>query len=280
MAKAKTATAKAANGKAKKDVQEAVKPVKKPAVQVSDDSDSDVPPPAQKIVAKGKATPAAAPTKAPAKKSAPPPQEDSDDDDDSDEEEPAKPAPKPAANGAAAKAKKQKDDTGKAVPKPATPAAAAAVTDRETGRPRGFGYVEFENASAAAKAAKTLNGSDMDGRQIKVEVATPRAERAPGGGGGEGDPEGTTVFIKGFDSSQPEDDIKAALEEAFAECGQVKSIRLPSDRESGTLKGIGYVEFESVEAKNKAVELSGSEVAGGYLTVDGNVKPRTPYDGS
>ncbi|GFH27839.1 hypothetical protein HaLaN_26223, partial [Haematococcus lacustris] len=32
----------------------------------------------------------------------------------------------------------------------------------------------------------------MDGRQIKVEVATPRAERAPGGGGGEGDPEGTT----------------------------------------------------------------------------------------
>lgn len=46
--------------------------------------------------------------------------------------------------------------------------------------------------------------------------------------------------------------------------------------QAGCLKGMGYVEFSSVEEKNKAWELNGSEIAGGSLYVDGNVRPRTP----
>ncbi len=52
-----------------------------------------------------------------------------------------------------------------------------AATDRETGRPRGFGYVDFETPEAAAKAAAALNQSDMEGRSIKVEVAQPRGQQ-------------------------------------------------------------------------------------------------------
>jgi hypothetical protein len=41
--------------------------------------------------------------------------------------------------------------------------------------------------------------------------------------------------VRGFDSSQAEDDVRAALQEAFGECGNILSVRLPSDREAGKL---------------------------------------------
>ncbi len=43
--------------------------------------------------------------------------------------------------------------------------------------------------------------------------------------------------------------VRAALQEAFGDCGEVKNIRLPSDRESGSLKGFAYIEFATTEAK-------------------------------
>ena len=58
---------------------------------------------------------------------------------------------------------------------------ANVVTDRETGRSRGFGFVEFETDEAAAKAAEAMNDTELGGRRIRVNEATPR-----GGGGGGG----------------------------------------------------------------------------------------------
>jgi RNA recognition motif-containing protein len=60
------------------------------------------------------------------------------------------------------------------------------VTDRETGQPRGFGFVEMANDAEGEKAIATLNGTDLDGRTLNVNVARPKAERAGGGGGGFG----------------------------------------------------------------------------------------------
>ena len=48
------------------------------------------------------------------------------------------------------------------------------ITDRETGRPRGFAFVEMEEASAAADAIRALDGSDLGGRNIKVDEAQDR----------------------------------------------------------------------------------------------------------
>ena len=56
------------------------------------------------------------------------------------------------------------------------------ITDRETGRSRGFGFVEMEDASAADDAMRALDGSDMGGRTLKVNEAKDR-ERGGGGGG-------------------------------------------------------------------------------------------------
>jgi cold-inducible RNA-binding protein len=58
------------------------------------------------------------------------------------------------------------------------------VTDRDTGRSRGFGFVEMTNASEADKAIATLNGSDLGGRTLTINEAKPKAERPRGGGGG------------------------------------------------------------------------------------------------
>jgi RNA recognition motif-containing protein len=52
---------------------------------------------------------------------------------------------------------------------------AQVVTDRDTGRSRGFGFVEMESADAAAKAIEALNGKDVDGRQLTVNLAKERS---------------------------------------------------------------------------------------------------------
>jgi RNA recognition motif-containing protein len=59
------------------------------------------------------------------------------------------------------------------------------ITDRETGRPRGFAFVEMSEESAAKDAISALDGSDMGGRNIKVNEAQDR-QRGGGGGGGRG----------------------------------------------------------------------------------------------
>jgi RNA recognition motif-containing protein len=58
----------------------------------------------------------------------------------------------------------------------------ALITDRETGRPRGFGFVEMDD-SAAQAAMSALDGSEMDGRALRVNEAH---DRRGGGGGGRG----------------------------------------------------------------------------------------------
>jgi RNA recognition motif-containing protein len=63
------------------------------------------------------------------------------------------------------------------------------MMDRETGRPRGFGFVTMSTVEEAQKAIEALSGKDVDGRALTVNVAKPREERAPrsgGGGGGRG----------------------------------------------------------------------------------------------
>lgn len=63
---------------------------------------------------------------------------------------------------------------------------AAVITDRDSGQSKGFGFVEMADSNSARKAITAMDGSDLDGRQIKVNEARPRAERPSGGGGGGG----------------------------------------------------------------------------------------------
>jgi cold-inducible RNA-binding protein len=60
---------------------------------------------------------------------------------------------------------------------------ATVVSDRETGQTKGFGFVEMGNEASARAAIAGLNGTEMDGRAIRVNEAQPRTERSGGGNG-------------------------------------------------------------------------------------------------
>jgi RNA recognition motif-containing protein len=60
------------------------------------------------------------------------------------------------------------------------------ITDRETGRARGFGFVEMAADEEADKAIEKFNQHELDGRQLTVNEARPRQDRGGGGGGGGG----------------------------------------------------------------------------------------------
>jgi cold-inducible RNA-binding protein len=60
------------------------------------------------------------------------------------------------------------------------------MTDRVSGRPRGFAFVTMASDEEAQKAMNAMNGASLDGRNLTVNVARPREERSGGGGGGGG----------------------------------------------------------------------------------------------
>ena len=67
-----------------------------------------------------------------------------------------------------------------------TVASAKVITDRETGRSKGFGFVEFENDDEGKKAESEMNGKDVGGRSITVNEARPKQPRDNNRGGGGG----------------------------------------------------------------------------------------------
>jgi cold-inducible RNA-binding protein len=60
----------------------------------------------------------------------------------------------------------------------------SVVMDRETGQPRGFAFVEMSSASEAQKAVNELNGKELQGRSLRVDIAQERQRGGGGGGGG------------------------------------------------------------------------------------------------
>ncbi len=65
-------------------------------------------------------------------------------------------------------------------------ASANVITDRDTGRSKGFGFVEMGSDQEAKAAISALHGKDIDGRSLTVNEARPREERSGGFGGGRG----------------------------------------------------------------------------------------------
>ena len=59
----------------------------------------------------------------------------------------------------------------------------SVVTDRETGRARGFGFVEMSSDDEAGRAIAALNGRELDGRALNINEARPKEDRGGGGGG-------------------------------------------------------------------------------------------------
>ncbi|KAJ5885132.1 hypothetical protein N7495_009642 [Penicillium taxi] len=156
------------------------------------------------------------------------------------------------------------------------------VTDRESGRSRGFGYVEFTNVADAAKAFEAKKGTELDNRPINIDYAAARQNNAGGDRtqaraktyGDQTSPESDTLFVGNLPFGATED----AMHEVFGEQGTVLGIRLPTNPDDGRLKGFGYVQFSSVEeAKAAHGQLQGFDFDGRPLRLDFST-PRPPRE--
>lgn len=157
------------------------------------------------------------------------------------------------------------------------------ITDRDSGRSKGFGYVEFTNAADAAKALEAKNESELDGRNIRVDFSTPRDknagpqqrsnDRQQKFGDTPGEPT-ATIWCGNLSFDATEDVVR----EYFSEHGNINSVRLPTDRETGAPKGFGYIEMGSVEEAQAAYNaLQGQDVGGRPVRLD-YAQPRPPRE--
>jgi nucleolin len=113
---------------------------------------------------------------------------------------------------------------------------ARVITNKETGRSRGFGYVDFSSPAAAESALETMQGIEIDGRAVNLDKsagrgnntnATPR-ERVQDRARRNGDvtsPESDTLFVGNLPFDITQDEVK----DFFAEAGDVQGVRLPTD---------------------------------------------------
>jgi nucleolin len=111
---------------------------------------------------------------------------------------------------------------------------ANVITDKESGRSKGFGYVEFTSSASAAAALKAKKDAMIDGRAANVDFSTPRTEgqaprdRAQDRAKAFGDsqnPPSDTIFVGNLSFEADE----TVVGEAFGAHGEVVNVRLPTD---------------------------------------------------
>lgn len=140
--------------------------------------------------------------------------------------------------------------------------------DNATGKNKGFCHIDF-TSKTAQDAALALSGSEFMGRTIRCDgagdgsVRTARKDENYGA-------KTNKVFIANLNRDYDEESHRSALTEAFSKFGTlVGDIRLPYNREEGTLRGIGYLEFETVDQAEAAVKgMNAVEINGRPLRTD------------
>lgn len=156
------------------------------------------------------------------------------------------------------------------------------LTDKETERFRGMGFVTFDSMEASAKACEK-DGENFMGRDIRINYAKPRPSGGGRGGGGGGrtpkplgeKPDGCTTVFLGNLSYDVDDD---KTREFFKECGTIADIRWLKDKDSGEFRGAGFVQFEDPEtAIDLAVKKNGTDFMGRTIRVD-YAAPRKPRE--
>ncbi|KAK3064679.1 nuclear localization sequence binding protein [Teratosphaeriaceae sp. CCFEE 6253] len=121
-----------------------------------------------------------------------------------------------------------------------------------------------------------MHGHELDGRNLRVDFSEPRGDksaqtpqqrsagRAEKYGDAPKEPS-STLFVGNvsFDADE------SMVSEMFSEHGTVKGVRLPTDRETGEMKGFGYIEFNSIDEATVAFEaLNGADLAGRAIRLD------------
>jgi len=138
---------------------------------------------------------------------------------------------------------------------------------KDDGSFRGSGFVSFEESDAGNKALEYYD-RELLGRPIKVELAKARGEKRENNRQEKGPSEKpdncTVVFVGNLSFNSTEQDVY----DYFSECGTIKEVRLPTEKETGRPMGYAFVEFEESESTDKAMELNGGDLGGRNIRID------------
>jgi len=149
------------------------------------------------------------------------------------------------------------------------------LKNRDDGRSKGLGFVEFES-NEEAKAALDNNNLHLDGRYwlllLTKFINRDLQVNYSGGKGGDrgrnqgGDNAGDkhTAFVGNLSFKSTEDSIK----KYFQGCGSILEVRIAKDRDTGKMKGFAHIDFEDSDGLQNAIQLNGAEFEGRELKVD------------
>lgn len=136
--------------------------------------------------------------------------------------------------------------------------------DRNTGRSRGFGHLDFATEEDAATALEKLAGTELAGRQLRVDVAQRREDRPPR----QRRENQHSVFIGNLSWDIDTNFVEDMLDDILGP-GSFEAVRLATDNQTGRIRGFGHVDFKDSDTAARAVvELNGMEVLGRQLRVD------------
>lgn len=145
--------------------------------------------------------------------------------------------------------------------------------DRNTNRPRGFGFVTMANRAGADDAIAQMDNTQLDGRTIRVNEGRPKGQ-GPDGGRGFG-PGGRSGFnaegkedVKLYVGSLSFETTEDMVREHFQKYGEIKDCFLPTDRNTGKVRGFAFVTMAAADAQKACEDSDAAELDGRTLTVN------------
>ncbi|XP_046754288.1 nucleolin isoform X3 [Gallus gallus] len=130
------------------------------------------------------------------------------------------------------------------------------------GRPKGYAFVEFPTAEDAKEALNSCNNTEIEGRAIRLEFSSPSWQKGNMNARGGFNQQSKTLFVRGLSEDTTEETLRESFEGSI-------SARIVTDRDTGSSKGFGFVDFSSPEDAKAAKEaMEDGEIDGNKVTLD------------
>ncbi|KAK0683631.1 NUCL protein, partial [Pygoscelis papua] len=130
------------------------------------------------------------------------------------------------------------------------------------GRPKGYAFVEFPTAEDAKEALNSCNNTEIEGRAIRLEFSSPAWQKGNMNARGGFNQQSKTLFVRGLSEDTTEETLRESFEGSI-------SARIVTDRDTGSSKGFGFVDFSSPEDAKAAKEaMEDGEIDGNKVILD------------
>ncbi|XP_014801534.1 PREDICTED: nucleolin [Calidris pugnax] len=141
-------------------------------------------------------------------------------------------------------------------------ASSIKMPQNNQGRPKGYAFVEFSTAEDAKEALNSCNNTEIEGRAIRLEFSAPAWQKGNMNARGGFNQQSKTLFVRGLSEDTTEETLRESFEGSI-------SARIVTDRDTGSSKGFGFVDFSSPEDAKAAKEaMEDGEIDGNKVILD------------